>query len=106
MYLEDINLPVQKAAWRNFPFCCQFSARLASNLYAPYSETYKFDLFSDDGAKLYIDGNLIVDNDQRQSMSAKSNYLTLSSGWHELRIDYFEADPPLQVLRKMSEILP
>lgn len=105
MYMENIDLPAQKAAWRNFPFCCQFSARMLSNLYAPYSETYKFTLSSDDGAKLYIDGNLIVDHDMRHSMYGKSNYLALSSGWHQLKVDYFEADPPKQVLKISTQHL-
>lgn len=52
---------------------------------------YTFFLNSDDGSKLYIDAQLVVDNDGRHSIRERSGTVTLSKGRHSLRVDYFEA---------------
>ena len=52
---------------------------------------YTFYLNSDDGAKLYIDGSLVVDNDGRHSLRERSGTISLSPGEHRLRVEYFEA---------------
>ncbi len=51
---------------------------------------YKFQLTSDDGSKLYIDDQVVVDNDGEhppQTMTAVTN---LSGGIHRLRVSYFQ----------------
>ena len=51
---------------------------------------YKFRLVSDDGAKLWIDNKLIIDNDGLQSFTSKSGSVYLNSGLHNIRVDYFQ----------------
>ncbi|GMH46045.1 hypothetical protein BSKO_14009 [Bryopsis sp. KO-2023] len=58
LYLASVDLPSIQDAWEGFPFCCQFSIKMVSNLYVPATDTYEFFLTSNDGSKLYIDGNL------------------------------------------------
>ena len=51
---------------------------------------YEFCLRSDDGAKLYIDGQLVIDNDGIHSPMEKCGRITLSKGNHEIKVEYFQ----------------
>lgn len=56
----------------------------------PETGLYTFHLRSDDGAKLYLHDELVVDNDGSHSARTESGYIALEKGKHPLRIDYFE----------------
>jgi hypothetical protein len=51
---------------------------------------YTFSLKSGDGSKLWLDGELIVDNDGVHGMLEKSATRTLDPGYHDLRVEMFE----------------
>ena len=51
---------------------------------------YTFYTNSDDGSKLYINDQLVVDNDGLRPPVEKSGTLTLKAGRHQLVLDYFE----------------
>lgn len=51
---------------------------------------YNFSVYSDDGAKLYLDGELVVDNDSSHSATWKKGRIALDKGFHEMRVSYFE----------------
>ena len=52
---------------------------------------YKFFTESDDGSLLYIDDNLVVDNDNQHGLVEKSGAVPLSKGFHKIKVSYFEA---------------
>ena len=52
---------------------------------------YTFFLNSDDGSKLYIDDELVIDNDGDHSLLELSGKKELSAAKHKLRIEFFEA---------------
>jgi PA14 domain len=52
--------------------------------------TYQFALTSDDGAKLYIDDELVVDNDGLHPPEVKTARFGLSGGIHRIRVSYFQ----------------
>jgi hypothetical protein len=52
---------------------------------------YTFFLNSDDGSKLYIDDQLVIDNDGDHSLLELSGEKELSAGPHKVRIEFFEA---------------
>lgn len=52
--------------------------------------TYTFQLTSDDGSRLLINGVTIVDHDGLHSASAKEGQVVLSPGVYDLRVEYFE----------------
>lgn len=56
----------------------------------PERGVYRFYTFSDDGSKLYIDGELIVDNDGGHSGRRAEGKVALEAGYHELHLLYFE----------------
>ena len=51
---------------------------------------YTFYLSADDGAALYIDGQLWVNNDYQHGFQTMSATVTLTAGQHDIEIRYFE----------------
>jgi len=52
---------------------------------------YNLGLTSDDGSQLYLDDELVVDNDGKHSLFQKSSQVPLLKGFHKIKIKYFEA---------------
>ncbi len=67
-----------------------FAYDFRTYLKIPDKGVYLFQTRSDDGSKLYVDGQLIVDNDH--DMVYKSGKTALEAGFHELRVLYYEDD--------------
>ena len=51
---------------------------------------YNFKLTSDDGAKLFIDREEIIDNDGSHAMIEQQGSTLLSKGFHLIRSTYFQ----------------
>lgn len=57
----------------------------------PQRDVYIFHITCDDGAQLYIDGKLVVDNGEAHSASKpKSGKVALDKGLHDIRVIYYE----------------
>jgi len=82
-----------------------FGLRTTTRLIAPATGTYTFKLNSDDGAKLYINGNLVIDNDGQHAPTAKEASITLTAGEHALSIDYFQG-PRYQIALELYWKMP
>jgi hypothetical protein len=52
--------------------------------------TYRFSVQADDGIRLYIDGQLVIDKWVDQPFVTNTVEQTLSSGVHAIKLDYFE----------------
>jgi hypothetical protein len=57
----------------------------------PASGWYQIGVESDDGSLLYIDGDLLVDNDGLHGMQDRRTFVPLAAGKHALRVEFFEA---------------
>jgi hypothetical protein len=57
---------------------------------------YSFVLTSDDGARLYIDDQLIIDNDRQHQPEGRTGSVRLGTGIHRIRVPYFQG-PRFQV---------
>jgi hypothetical protein len=53
--------------------------------------TYTFRLRSDDGSELFIDDQLVIDNDGLHGAQDKDGSVQLTAGMHALRVNFFEA---------------
>jgi hypothetical protein len=60
-----------------------------SGLAVESSDVYVFELTSDDGSQLWIDGELVVDNDGLHSALAKRGRVALGAGWHQITVNWF-----------------
>ena len=56
----------------------------------PRTGTYTFYTASDDGSKLYISGNMVVNNDFLQGTTERSGTVTLNAGSYPFEVDYFQ----------------
>lgn len=66
---------------------------LVFNGYIRIDKTAMYDFYteSDDGSMLYIDDELIVDNDGNHGMEERSGKALLAKGFHKIRILYFDS---------------
>jgi hypothetical protein len=69
-----------------------FALRFEGFLKVPADTAYTFSVESDDGARLYIGTNLVVDNGGVHEASEASGTLRLSEGVHPITVEYFEAN--------------
>lgn len=67
-----------------------FGLEAKTTLNVPADGMYSFKLSSDDGSKLYINGELLIDNDGTHSVQSKTGELELVQGPASLKIDYFQ----------------
>lgn len=79
---DSFNLKLAKANDR-------FAFKFTGKLQVPKSGDYIFYTMSDDGSKLYLDGNLLVDNDFNHGFDRKSGLVTLNEGEHDFRLEYY-----------------
>ncbi|MFN8288795.1 MAG: alpha-L-fucosidase [Chitinophagaceae bacterium] len=54
------------------------------------AEVSTFYLSSDDGSMLYIDGQLVINNDGLHGMTEKKGSIALAAGYHTIRVEFFE----------------
>ena len=67
-----------------------FAIRFRGELAVDTPGNYVFGLLSDDGAKLYINGTLVVDNDGIHPPMGKKGEIVLEAGRHPVEIHYFQ----------------
>ena len=66
----------------------QYGIQYVSFIQVDRAGEYRFYLNSDDGSKLYIDGNLLVDNDGGHGTIERMGSISLESGRHKITVDY------------------
>lgn len=67
-----------------------FAVRFTSNLFLQKAGNYQFILGSDDGSRLLIDDELVVDNDGVHPHSEKRAAKQLAAGKHAIVVEYFQ----------------
>jgi hypothetical protein len=93
IYTESLNVPPQNFL-AGFPGVTNrfewFAINYAGKFWIEKPGEYRFSLTSDDGAQLYIDDQLIIDNDGLHPPATQEGMATLSGGIHRLRVPYFQ----------------
>jgi alpha-L-rhamnosidase len=69
----------------------KFGLVLHGTIEIPETGLYTFYVNSNDGSKLFIDGELLIDNDGPHGALEKQGSIHLSEGKHKWRITYFQA---------------
>ncbi len=67
-----------------------FSAKWTRNFNVPVRSGYRFELEADDGARVWVDGKLVIDNWWKTPLVPTSLDLTLEAGNHNITVTYFE----------------
>ena len=87
--------PVKEGTFRNFSIKeaavdDHFGYQFRSLINIPEKGVYKFHIYSDDGARLFIDDQEVIDNDGSHSAGEATGKVALEKGFHEIRVIYFE----------------
>jgi len=69
-----------------------FYIRWTGKIHIPIDGNYAFILESDDGSRLFVDGKQIIDHNGLHAMEEKLGEAELTTGDHEIRIEFFEND--------------
>jgi hypothetical protein len=99
IYVSTLNIPLRDFT-EGFPGVTKrqewFAIDYTGRFWIEKPGLYRFALTSDDGSKLYIDDQLVVDNDGIHPVDTKSGSVDLAGGIHKIRVQYFQG-PRLQV---------
>lgn len=99
IYTSSLNLPPQDFK-QGFPGVTKrtewFAIDYAGRFWITNPGMYTFALLSDDGSKLYIDDQVVVDNDGVHAPLEKNGSVELAGGLHRIRVSYFQG-PKWQV---------
>ncbi len=68
----------------------QFGYNLEGYLLVPETGVYSFGLEANDGAVLYLNDKIIIDNDGGHRAQRLDTKIGLKKGWHPIRVDYFQ----------------
>ena len=66
-----------------------FSARWTGQLIPQFSQTYTFTTISDDGVRLYVDNNLVI-NDWFDHRGVSKGTFNVSAGPHTIKVEYYD----------------
>jgi hypothetical protein len=83
-YIQGFPTPEKQGVVENFAI--HFRGKLAVDT----PGIHMFEIYSDDGAKLYINGELVLDNDGVHAPKTKRAYVALTAGFHPFEIHYFQ----------------
>jgi hypothetical protein len=93
IYTASLNVPPQSFN-RGFPGVTRrfewFAIDYTGKFWIEDPGMYRFELLSDDGARLYIDHQLIIDNDGMHPPESRMGSLNLAGGIHAIRVSYFQ----------------
>jgi len=101
IYTSSLNLPPQDFR-QGFPGVTKrmewFAIDYTGKFWINDPGMYSFSLLSDDGAKLYIDDQLVIDNDGVHAPVEKTAAVELAGGIHRMRVSYFQGPKYLVAL--------
>ncbi|MCF7855843.1 MAG: hypothetical protein K9N51_13670, partial [Candidatus Pacebacteria bacterium] len=89
---KQINYPRTMTAWPGLPVSAvdHFVARHTGQIRVDRAGDYTFYLNSDDGSKMWLDDVLLINHDGRHSMREASASVSLESGHHSIRVEFFD----------------
>ncbi len=93
IYTSALNVPEQDFR-QGFPGVTKrfewFAIDYTGRFWIAEPATYRFNLLSDDGAKLYIDDQVVIDNDGVHKPRWVAGSVELAGGLHRIRVSYFQ----------------
>ncbi|MFE2540007.1 family 16 glycoside hydrolase [Actinacidiphila glaucinigra] len=96
----NVDRLIPTADWTStdgFGFTDNFVSQIIGNINVPEAGSYTFRLISDDGSRLFIGGQQVIDHDGLHGAEPKDGEITLTPGYHALHIDHFDRGGGQQV---------
>lgn len=98
----DVNYASTGGEFMNSGLADRVGAVFEGYVWALLDGIYTFSTNSDDGSKLFIGDELVVNNDGLHGMVTKSGTIPLASGWHKVRVEFFENGGGAGLITTMS----
>lgn len=93
IYTNSLNVPYRDFK-EGFPGITQryeyFAIDYMGKFWVDKPGYYRFELTSDDGSKLYLDGKQVINNDKEHPVETRAANVRLASGAHQIRVSYFQ----------------
>ena len=93
IYASTLNVPPQNFQ-QGFPGVTKrfewFAIDYTGRFWVSRAGGYRWSLLSDDGSKLYIDDQLVIENDGVHSAQEQRGECGLGAGIHRMRVSYFQ----------------
>ena len=86
----QINWAGTGAPWEPGAPRDRFGVRIVGSIRAHADGEYRFRLDSDDGSRLFINDEMVIDNDGLHSMRRREGRITLEAGYHPVEVYFFE----------------
>lgn len=96
----NVDKLIPTADWSStdgFGFTDNFVSQIIGNIDVPADGTYAFRLISDDGSRLLIGDQQVIDHDGLHGAEPKDGEIALAPGYHALHIDHFDRGGGQQV---------
>jgi hypothetical protein len=90
----QINIPLAEGEFPGTRLAERFFVRWTGLLRCPKDGLYGFYAESDDGCRVFVDGDLVLDHRASTMMEQKSERVVLKAGDHALRFEYFQGKGP------------
>ncbi|MCC7466297.1 MAG: DUF1080 domain-containing protein [Saprospiraceae bacterium] len=71
-------------------FKSDFYLQATGYLFLEKDDNVVFQLTSDDGSRLWVDGRMLIDHDGPHGMEPREAEIALRAGYHPIRLDYFQ----------------
>jgi hypothetical protein len=101
-FTDTLNVPPRRFD-QGFPGIVQrtqwFAIKYRGRFSVSADDSYHFRLISDDGARLEIDGEPVLDNDGQHQPLEVSKDVRLSAGTHEFFVFYYQGPPDFVALQ-------
>ena len=93
IYTTSLNVPPQ-AFDQGFPGVTKrfewFAIDYTGRFWVAAAGLHRFSLMSDDGSKLFIDDDLVIENDGVHPPHEQAGQIELAAGIHRMRVQYFQ----------------
>ncbi|WP_422924249.1 PQQ-dependent sugar dehydrogenase [Singulisphaera sp. PoT] len=101
---SSLNFFPSRLAWAGLDarFNTNFAARFTGFLKVDTPGRYTLALNSNDGSRVWIDGNLVINNNGIHGMVRRTRAITLDAGLHSIQVDYFQNRGPAGLILSWS----
>ena len=93
IYTSELNIPLRHFR-EGFPGVTKrfewFAIDYSGRFWIDQPGIYRFALTSDDGSKLYVDDDVVIDNDGVHPNEKRDGSVILAAGLHRIRVSYFQ----------------
>ena len=89
-FAPDIDFGTGTQNWDPLGMSSNYGADITATIQVRSAGTYTFNTTSDDGSLLFIDGQLVVNNNYYQGATQRTGSINLSAGTHTMEVQYFQ----------------